>query len=34
VIDRDLMAVPAEQIAGTRVLATYFEGRLVHGTER
>jgi predicted amidohydrolase YtcJ len=33
VLDRDLLAVPPEEIASTRVLATYFEGRLVHGGE-
>lgn len=30
VIDRDLFAVPPGEIAGTRALATYFEGRVVY----
>ena len=30
VLDRDLFAIPPEAIAATRVLATWFEGRLVH----
>ncbi|QCI63409.1 amidohydrolase [Phreatobacter stygius] len=31
VLDRDLFAIPGEEIAATRVLATLFEGRVVHG---
>jgi predicted amidohydrolase YtcJ len=30
VLDRHLFEVPAEQLAGTQVLATWFEGRIVH----
>lgn len=30
VLDRDLWVLPADQISGTRVLATLFKGRLVH----
>jgi predicted amidohydrolase YtcJ len=30
VLDRHLFDVPAEQLAGTQVLATWFEGRIVH----
>lgn len=30
VLDRHLFEVPAEQLAGTQVLATWFEGRVVH----
>lgn len=31
VLDRNLFEVAPEEIAGTRVLATFFEGQLVHG---
>jgi predicted amidohydrolase YtcJ len=30
VLDRDLFAIPVDEIGGTRALATYFEGRLVY----
>ena len=30
-LDRDLMTIEPLAIAQTRVLATWFEGRLVHG---
>ena len=32
ILDRDLTAIPPEDIAGTRVTATFFEGRCVYGT--
>lgn len=31
VLDRDLMSIDPMAIAGTQVMATLFEGRLVHG---
>lgn len=31
VLDRDLFSIPPEEIAGTQVLATMFEGRCVYG---
>ncbi len=34
VVDRDLLACPEDQIAGTRVLRTYFEGKPVYTNER
>jgi predicted amidohydrolase YtcJ len=34
VLDRDLFAIPPEEIAGTEVLRTYFAGRLVHDADR
>jgi len=30
VLDRNVLETPAEDIADTRVLATWFEGRVVH----
>ena len=30
VIDRDVFATPAHDVADTRVLSTWFEGRCVH----
>lgn len=33
VVDRDIFEIPHEQIAGTKVLATYFEGRRVYESE-
>jgi hypothetical protein len=32
VLDRNLFDIPLTEIARTRVLQTWFEGRLVHGT--
>ncbi|MBA8881872.1 amidohydrolase [Phyllobacterium myrsinacearum] len=34
VLDRDLTEVSPEEIAGTKVLATFFQGRLVHSADR
>ena len=31
VLDRNLLAIPASDIADARVLATLVDGRLVHG---
>jgi predicted amidohydrolase YtcJ len=31
VVDRDLFALPVEEIASARVVQTYVGGRLVHG---
>lgn len=31
ILDRDILSIPQETIAATRVLATYVDGRLVHG---
>jgi hypothetical protein len=31
VLDRNLFEIPADEIADTGVITTYFEGRRVHG---
>jgi predicted amidohydrolase YtcJ len=30
VLDRNVLEVPADEIANTKVLTTWFEGRVVH----